>query len=387
MIRTKKKIAVSGQLEERLVFFLFILLIMGGCSSSSPSDNDILVSKDTRYLPDYDNGDTIYINVKIAIDERGWNSKTPDYFKTELTKQWQQINARFNNSDRKKLLKRTYVFQPDVNDIIVYSGCSYWGENGANEKVIKQMDTTFFKLGVIYDFFYEGAEAGEYGGGCGDDRGIGTILVINGSEDFKNKYNDHFGVYTYRAITHELGHFRGVTDLYIDVIEAANNPLSQEKFMPDHCLMNDFCYTPDEESYWSDYAVKIINKVGNQKKAGLINDLMYEDFADRMLITATKNGDPIDAQVKLYPAEYDHTKWSSVIKETPLFVYSLTNGQFQVNDLRKLFFRSDNHWDRYHVFLSEATVGNEKRYLWIADYMMHESGMDEKKTYELNFNF
>ena len=115
--------------------------------------------------------------------------------------------------------------------------------------------------------------------------------------------------------------------------------------------MNDFCYTPDEESYWSDYAVKIINKVGNQKKAGLINDLMYEDFADRMLITATKNGDPIDAQVKLYPAEYDHTKWSSVIKETPLFVYSLTNGQFQVNDLRKLFFRSDNHWDRYHVSL------------------------------------
>jgi len=369
----------------KLLLLPAILLFFVSCSSAIPDDNPEV--KKTQYVADYDNGDSIFVNVKIAIDEKGWKSKNPDYFKAELKKQWDQINTRFNNSDRKKQLKRNYRFKPDLNDIVVYSGCSFWGENGANMKVINKMDKTIFKLVVVYDFFYEGAEAGEYGGGCGNDDGIGTILVINGSDGMKNKYNDHFGIYTYRAITHELGHFRGLIDLYTDVIEAENNPITHEKFMPAHCLMNDFCYTPDAESYWSDYAVKIINKVGNQKKADLIDGLMYEDFPDKMAISVKKDGKPIEATVKLYQAEYDEKKWSSVIREVPFCRYPVSNGQYTVADLRKLFFASESLWDRRRVFLAEATVGTEKKYQWISDYLMHDCGLDGKKTYELNFSF
>jgi len=369
----------------KLLLLSAILLFMVSCSSSTPDDPALEVKK-ALYMADYDNGDSIFINVKIAIDEKGWKSKNPDYFKAELKKQWEQINTRFNNSDRKKQLKRNYRFKPDLDDIVVYSGCSFWGENGANMKVINKMDKTIFKLVVVYDFFYEGAEAGEYGGGCGNDDGIGTILVINGSDGMKNKYNDHFGIYTYRAITHELGHFRGLIDLYADVIEAENNPITHEKFMPAHCLMNDFCYTPDAESYWSDYAVKIINKVGNQKKADLIDGLMYEDFPDKMAISVKKDGKPIESTVKLYQAEYDEKKWSSVIREVPFCSYPVSNGQY-VADLQKLFFASESLWDRRRVFLAEATVGTEKKYQWISDYLMHDCGLDGKKTYELNFSF
>ena len=130
---------------------LSLIYILAFCThlAFSCESTDIEETIQSRYTPDYDNGDTIFINVKIAIDEKGWNTKTPTYFKNELIRQWQQINDRFNGSDKKKELKRVYVFKPDVDDIIVYKGCSYWGEDGADTKVISQMDTTLFKLVVI----------------------------------------------------------------------------------------------------------------------------------------------------------------------------------------------------------------------------------------------
>jgi hypothetical protein len=368
-----------------LTAILFVLL---SCSSGSSVVNPV-TKDEVKYTADYDDGSTIYINVKIAIDQKGWNTNTPEFFKAKLKEQWDQITARFNNSDKKHQLKRKYIFKPDLDDIVVYSGCSYWGENGANMKAIQQMDKNIFKLVVIYDFFYEGAEAGEYGGGCGNDDGIGTILVINGSDGMKNKYNDHFGVYTYRAITHELGHFRGLIDLYADVLTGENNPINGQAYNPPHCLMNDYCYTPDEESSWSDYAIKIINKTGNTKKANLIDNLMYDDFADKMLIKATKNGEPIAAKVSLYQASYSYVTWSNAVSKTPYYVYDVKNGSYTVSDLRALFFKNiQERNDRRQVFLVEATNSEgQKKYAWISDFEMHNSGMDGNKTYELKFEF
>ena len=365
-----------------------ILLGLIGCSSTS-TNTDPEKKPDIKYTADYDDGSTIYINVKIAIDKKGWDSNTPEFFKQKLQEQWDQINARFNNSDRKHQLKRKYIFKPDLDDIIVYTGCSYWGENGANMKAINQMDKNIFKLVVIYDFFYEGAEAGEYGGGCGNDDGIGTILVINASDGMKNKYNDHFGMYTYRAITHELGHFRGVIDLYADVVKGADNPVNGEAYNPPHCLMNDYCYTPDAESSWSDYAVKIMNKTGNIKKANLIDQLMYDDFADKMHITASKNGTPVDVKVNLYQASYSYVTWSNAVSKIPYCTYDVKNGSYLVDDLRSLFYKSkDVLYDRRQVFLVEAVnAEGQKKYGWISDFEMHNSGMDGNKTYELKFEF
>ena len=365
-----------------------ILLGLIGCSSTS-TNTDPEKKPDINYTADYDDGSTIYINVKIAIDKKGWDSNTPEFFKQKLQEQWDQINARFNNSDRKHQLKRKYIFKPDLDDIIVYTGCSYWGENGANMKAINQMDKNIFKLVVIYDFFYEGAEAGEYGGGCGNDDGIGTILVINASDGMKNKYNDHFGIYTYRAITHELGHFRGVIDLYADVVKGADNPVNGEAYNPPHCLMNDYCYTPDAESSWSDYAVKIMNKTGNIKKANLIDQLMYDDFANKMHITASKNGTPVDVKVNLYQASYSYVTWSNAVSKIPYCTYDVKNGSYLVDDLRSLFYKSkDVLYDRRQVFLVEAVnAEGQKKYGWISDFEMHNSGMDGNKTYELRFEF
>lgn len=129
-----------------------ILFALVSCSSE-PNSVEPVTKDEVKYTADYDDGSTIYINVKIAIDQKGWNSNTAEFFKTKLKEQWDQITARFNNSDKKHQLKRKYIFKPDLDNIFVYSGCSYWGESGANMQAIQQMDKNIFKLVVIYDFF------------------------------------------------------------------------------------------------------------------------------------------------------------------------------------------------------------------------------------------
>lgn len=339
-----------------------------------------------NYITDYDDGENIYINVKIAIDRKGWEEKTPEYFVSELRTQWEQINHRFNFCDKKGDLKRTYHFEPDLEDIIVYEGCSYWGENGADRKVISQMDTILFKLVVIYDFFYEGEEAGEYGGGCGDYNGIGTILVINGSEGMKNKFNNHFDEYTYRAITHELGHFRGMIDLYTHVVLPENDPFTQKGFEPPSCLMGKHTYTPEEEAEWSDYAVKVINRSGNIRQPGLIGYLMHTDFADKIEIDLRKKEKPVSGTVRFYPVRYSYETWSNTVDETFVLELNLTDGKHTL-DARSLFYGENIHRRKHHVLLMEAEVQGEKRYEWITDFLVHDCGMDGNAVYPVVFEF
>ena len=338
------------------------------------------------YVADYDDGENIYINVKIAIDKKGWDSQSETFFKGKLKEQWEQINTRFNSFGQKgnEKLARNYIFQPDLEDIIVYEGCSYWGNNGADTKVVAAMNKNIFKLTVIYDFFYEGAENGEYGGGCGDYDGIGTILVINASDGAKDKYNDHFDQYTYRAITHELGHFRGVIDLYAEVINGANNQVNGQSFMPTSCLMNDMTYTPDSESKWSDYAVKIINKAGVAKVPGMINNYMYEDFADELIVEAKSGDQPVDAVIKMYPQS---GSYGNGILSTPKREFTLSSGSKTLHARSVFFNNPDYKWDRTGIFLVEATYNGVKKYEWLTDYMLHDSGMNNQKKYTLSIVF
>lgn len=379
------------------IYTYFIVLIL--CSSvflvtrCSSNDNNETedITKVKIYKPDYDNGDTIYMNVKIAIDEEGWNSKSPDYFKTELKKQWAEITTRFNSADKQKQLKRYYVFAPDLQDIQIYKGCSYWnGKNGdrlgANNKVLANLDKDIFQTVVIYDFFYNGSEAGEYGGGCANEDGINTILVINASEEMKNKYNDHFGIYTYRAITHELGHARGCIDLYAEIVEAENNPISGQGFIPPHCLMNDMCYTDDAASYWSDYAIKIINYTGVKKLNDIVNKTMYDTFAKEISISVTKNQKPQDAIIKFYPVIYQNG--ANLVRATPQYTFQTKEGKYTNNDLKTLVF-GDNapSWGRWSMFLIEVGIQSEKKYQWLNDYSMQVTGLEGKNIHEMTFDF
>jgi hypothetical protein len=376
-----------------ILFILLPLNLATGCATGNYPDTGTIITQKTgtALKPDYDNGDTIFINVKIAIDEEGWKSKTPDYFKTELKKQWAQITNRFNTSDKRKQLKRYYVFKPDLENIFIYSGCSYWNGkngdgNGADNQVLKTLNKNIFKTVVIYDFFYNGADAGEYGGGCGNSDGINTILVINASEDMKNKYNDHFGIYTYRAITHELGHSRGCIDLYSEVVDAKNNPVSHEGFTPPHCIMNDMCYTDDNATEWSDYATKIINKAGNLKINDIVNKMMLDYFAKTFTMKVTKNNTPVNAIVKFYPVVYKD--WTSTVSTTPRSTFTVSNGSYTIPDLQSYIFSNDAPgWGRWPMFLVEASVDGIKKYQWLTDYMMQVADIDGNENYNMSFNF
>jgi hypothetical protein len=64
--------------------FIATLLILVSCSSTSGNDPETPVpdtKEKIKYTADYDDGSTIFINVKIAIDRKGWNA----LFKDKIT--------------------------------------------------------------------------------------------------------------------------------------------------------------------------------------------------------------------------------------------------------------------------------------------------------------
>jgi len=96
----------------------------------------------------------------------------------------------------------------------------------------------------ILDFDDEESAKGWYCGGGADD----LNMVICRSRS-KTEHEDLFGIdYFHRGVAHELGHYRGVTDLYADRIRAKNNPVNHIEYEPDSCVMNSHYNSSDRFS-------------------------------------------------------------------------------------------------------------------------------------------
>ena len=193
---------------------------------------------------EYDDGTNIVMHVKIAIDKEGWDMRDETFFKTGLKKQWEGINERFNGLDKKGKLQRNYIFIPDLDDIILYN----FNDNkevpaGSHWEVTRwhsdRIDLKKFQILVSYDFAIQEEEVGK-SGGHGDSNGLSNILVINPGEQNVGKFYDHFSdaANTVAAITHELGHCRGVIDTYLCRVNSKNNPVSGQGFEPEKGNMN-----------------------------------------------------------------------------------------------------------------------------------------------------
>ncbi|MFA6812435.1 MAG: hypothetical protein WCR45_04995 [Bacteroidaceae bacterium] len=54
------------------------------CKNAEDKKDIPMPGKSSEYITDYDDGENIYINVKIAIDKKGWEYKSPEYFKSKF---------------------------------------------------------------------------------------------------------------------------------------------------------------------------------------------------------------------------------------------------------------------------------------------------------------
>lgn len=338
---------------------------------------------------EYDDGEQLIFNVKIAIDKEGLDFKNGDleWFKENLKKQWGAINERFNALDKKNLLERTYRFIPDLEDIWVYSReeCPsdinlndfHWNIPKIYDKKGK-LDKTKFQCCVVYDFM---AQSGEGSGGCGDYEGISNILVIHTGD---NKFTNHFDNASYgtESITHELGHFRGLIDTYTHSVSAQDNPISHTAFTPETGNMNN-CYPSIEKeaAVWNQYEAKVLNVNKSRKLLNLISVTMRDYFADGIEIAATMNGTPVTESitVNFYDASGHKVKTDAIKEKSKVS----DNGTITI-DAYDLFWKDNKDlypWAYYDIFLVEViTESGHKGYAFLPNYHVHEQGLSDKSN-------
>lgn len=316
----------------KFIYTLLVLLFATiGANSFNGEDTALTLPKEngnSKYDNiniEYDNGTNIVMHVKIAIDKEGWEMRD-EIFKTRLKTQWEGINKRFNGLDKKGMLKRNYIFIPDLEDIILYE-CDDNKKNPANSHwEIPQwhndrIDRKKYHFLVVYDF---AVQEGEGGGGHGDNDGLGNILVINpGKENIGKFYN------------HE----------------------------------------------WSEYEMRAINLNGAKKQQYLLYYCMNDWFPDMIEFNVTENGEAVEGYtLKVYKM----TNYK--IEADPIKTYTFNESILRKN-AKEIFWHGNEAWHYYNMVFVEALnnkTGN-KGYCYMPAYEVHNQGVIdkfEKKTKE-----
>ena len=377
-----------------LYIFVMGLFMMAACSCSDGNDGivpgDIDKLEPENPVPpqgtdwddfadtgiEYDDGKNIVFHVKIAIDKESWDLRGENFFKSNLKKQFEEINTRFNGLDKKGMLKRNYIFIPDLEDIIVYDRADLpdmpWD---AHARVIEtypaRIDKQKFQVVVQYDCYIQPDEVGR-GGGHGDNQGISSILVISPGEDMVEKFKDVFTeeANTAAAITHEFGHARGVVDTYLTRVSANNNPIYPMGYEPEKGNMNN-PYPKLENCEWSEYEMRVINYCGAKKQQYMLHHCMNDLFPDYIEFTINDSkAAPKGYSMKIY--KEDNYK----IVSTPIHTF-----QIEGNLLRKsgheIFWHGNVAWYYYNMVFIEVTniATGKKGYTYLPAYIVHNQGL------------
>lgn len=341
---------------------------------------------------EYDDGENLIFHVKIAIDKEGASMRSMDYFKENLKKQWDDINVRFNALDKKNELKRNYIFVPDLDGIIIYNyedADSHWS---VPSDYASQIDFNKYQCLVAYDFV---VQEGEGGGGCGDDgKGMANILVVNANKSNIGKFYDHFqsSANTVAAITHELGHFRGIWDLYVINLNGSNNAVNGQGFQAPDGVMNNNTYGPIEEVYWNEYEILCLNACLARKEYRLFDTCLWEYFPDNIEVHVTEGGQDVKDGFKLNFYAIENYKIDTTT-DRPQKTAALSTLRM---DARDLFWYGDAYWQWTPMFLLEAVSNatGKKGYAFLPYYEVHMQGLKDKSaspiegksTYKLTIN-
>lgn len=329
---------------------------------------------------EYDDGENIIFHVKLAIDKEGLEmmDNNLDFFKNQLALQWEEINKRFNGLDKKNILKRNYIFVPDIEDIIVFerSVSSNWD---VAYNYADRIDSEKFQLAVTYDFCKQDGEGGGgFGGKCPE--GVQHIMVTcyTDNQEGIRKLAGTEGL-SDESIVHELGHFRGLIDTYWCELSASDNLITHKGFQPERGNMMGACYAPIDQVEWSEYEMYVINATGCKNVD--IHKTVAEYFPDDVEITVTENGQPVEGfTLKFYPKDYNGSKIEKMSQS-----YTQNGSKITLNAKYPLFWPSQNWYENYkwtynRLLLAEAISKKtgKKGHLFIPVYEVHKQGLKDK---------
>lgn len=360
---------------------MFLFLACGSDSSLDPVP--------TPEPPVVEEPDELEFKVLVYIDKpsvEGHLGGSERVVRNKMDKLFREATTYWNASSKGKL---KYSYHYSVADMKIYDGSS--SDATLRKQIYNDpIDFTKYDVTVFFDCLQDNGETGNGGaahGGGSDNRSVVTVFAGSTPKDI-------FSDATYRTLVHELGHYRGVTDLYQYIIAAKDNPVSGQAFDGPACIMNWAA-----AGAWSDYAANCMNLSAGSKQIGKdFPDFFGSLYPKNMEITVTVSGTPKrGVSVRLYgsragSSSHDRDIWPEV------FVSGQTNseGKFIVRDLKKHFIPSrtefqnvpaDLPYGRWFGFLAEITNGSLKKYVWMPEYEVQMPTFEGKDIYEVKVAF
>ena len=371
------------------IMLFSVLVPLASCAKTDPlfPDTPVIVPPgETSDPEEVEFRGLVYID-KASMDghlggERVVRQKMDRLF-ADVTEYW-------NESARGRLdFRYRYV----VGDIVTYDCGS--NDPELNRKVYNDpMDFGKYDFVVLFDAMQDHdddrGEGGAHGGGS-DHRSV--ITIIAGAEP-----KDLFDETTRNTLTHELGHYRGVTDLYQYQIDAKNNPVSNETFDGTTCIMNWAA-----AGVWSDYAVGCMNLAGPAKQIGKEFDNFFNSlYPDDIEFVVTVDGKPrrgID--IELYASRAgasDHPR--DIYGEVYCSGRTSTDGRWVLKDVVRYFIPSVDKelertlnvppslsYGRCFGFLAKVIYNDEVKYVWMSEEKVQMSTLEGKDIFTVNVSF
>lgn len=325
--------------------------------------------------------DTIDYRVFIAVDRPAiehWGGETA--YREKLDEFFGKVNKFWNEAGEGRF-KYYFRYLPDLQ--MIYNGSSDVVEKAFRSSTGYPEHDVLMIIDSKAD--HDDEHPGWYCGGASDDL---SLVVCRGRS--KTEPEDLFGKdYFYKGVAHELGHYRGVTDLYADRIRANNNPVNGLEYEPEACVMNSH-YTATR---WSDYAADIINYTALYKRPGKeCPGFFHNMFPQNFDIKVTVKGKPKKGvKINLYGSR---AKFNDLIPVPYRTYVTGKDGKVFVTDVPDLYDQPERPintdelpYNRWFTFVLEAEYKGEKKYVWLPEYEVQRAFFKGEKTYSVDVKF
>lgn len=375
-------------MEKIMKFFTLILLILlSSCNKEEVIDNGNDETNNTDQLT----LDTVDFRVLVYIDKPSVESHlggSERIVRQKMDKLFSDVTKYWNKSANAKL---DFYYRYVLADMKVYDCGS--NDNSLNNEIYNEpIDFSKYDVTVLFDAKQDNDNDRGSGGAHGGGADYRSVITVIAGDTPKNIFDEA----TRNTLTHELGHYRGVTDLYQYIIEENDNPVSHQKFEAITCIMNWAA-----AGVWSDYAIACMNKAGTVKQIGKKYPNFFDSlYPDKLQFHVTLNNEPLKgAIVELYASragnsEHNRDIWPQV------FVSGITDnsGNWGLNDLKNYFIPDKNKhpeiqippslaYGRCFGFLAKIKNGNKEQFVWLPEPEVQMVTFDNKDTYTVNVAF
>ena len=159
------------------------------------------------------------------------------------------------------------------------------------------------------------------------------------------------------CLVHEMGHYRGMIDIYACELKGADNPINGQGYEGDYSIMN-YHYG---NKHWCEYSLAVINASAGDKVAVSNESTMPSKVEIKVL---DKNGAVANgAVVKCYPVH----AYSYKVESTPAYQGTISdNKPFEITS--RPFWKSQTSSTRTDNYLVEVEYNGVKSYEWMPLY-------------------